>query len=169
MSQEFESDLDDIGCTRSGKKYKVDFKYSIFGNSSDNARQQIHSNTKRIEGCIPYHPYTPQKTTGTQNNPIGTPSSSSPTTHTTATSPTSTPPSGSNIANQHPPHRNRMGDDIEIETEDPEQHWFLCEAVWTIKWIHDDNIKLVQLVTTLRERALTWYMKYTSTIPRTLV
>ena len=53
--------------------------------------------------------------------------------------------------------------------EDPEQHWFLCEAMWTIKGIHDDNIKLVQLVTTLRERALTWYMKYTSAIPRTLV
>ena len=41
--------------------------------------------------------------------------------------------------------------------------------MWTIKGLQDDNIKLVQLVTTLREQALTWYMKYTSTIPRTLV
>ena len=40
--------------------------------------------------------------------------------------------------------------------------------MWTIKQIHDDNIKLVQLVTTLRERALTWYMKYAAT-PKTLV
>ena len=68
-----------------------------------------------------------------------------------------------------------MGDDMKLPTfkgtgaEDPEQHWFLCEAMWTIKAIHDDNIKLVQLVTTLRERALTWYMKYTSAIPGTLV
>ena len=53
--------------------------------------------------------------------------------------------------------------------EDPKQHWFLCEAMWTIKGIQDDDIKLVQLVTTLRERALTWYMKYTSVIPKTLV
>ena len=42
-----------------------------------------------------------------------------------------------------------MGDDMKLPTfkgtgvEDPEQHWFLCEAVWTIKGIHDDNIKLV--------------------------
>ena len=52
--------------------------------------------------------------------------------------------------------------------EDPKQHWFLCEAMWTIKEINDDNLKLVQLVTTLRDRALTWYIKYT-TIPRTLI
>ena len=32
----------------------------------------------------------------------------------------------------------------------------------TIKQIQDDNTKLVQLATTLRERDLTWYMKYTS-------
>ena len=42
------------------------------------------------------------------------------------------------------------------------------EAMWTIKGIQDDNIKLVQLVTTLRERPLTWYMKHAS-VPRTLV
>ena len=40
MSQEFESDFDDIGYTCSGKKYKVDFSSSIFENSSDNTRQQ---------------------------------------------------------------------------------------------------------------------------------
>ena len=50
-----------------------------------------------------------------------------------------------------------MGDDMKLPTfkgtgaEDPEQHWFLCEAVWTIKGLQDDNIKIVQLVTTLRE------------------
>ena len=99
MSQEFESDFDELGCTRSGKKYKVNFRSSIFENSSDNTREQSHSNTERTEGCIPYHPYTPLKSTRTQNNPVGTPSSSSHTVHTTATSPISTPPSGSNIAN----------------------------------------------------------------------
>ena len=61
MSQEFESDFDDIGHTRSGKKYKVDFRSPIFEDNSDNTRQHSHSNTERTEGGIPYHPYTPQK------------------------------------------------------------------------------------------------------------
>ena len=157
MSQEFESDFDDIGCTHSGKKYKVDFRSSVFENSPDHTREQSHSNTERTEGGIPYHPYTPQKAIGTQNNPVGTTSSSSHTVHTIATSPTSTPPSGSHTTNQHPLRRNRMGDDMKLSifkgtgAEDPEQHWFLCEAMWTIKTINDDNIKLVQLVTTLRD------------------
>ena len=59
MSQYFESDFDDIGRTRSGKKYKVDFKSPIFEDSSNNTRQQSHSTTEGIEGGIPYHPYTP--------------------------------------------------------------------------------------------------------------
>ena len=114
MSQEFESDFDDIGRTRSGKKYKVDFRSPIFEDSSDSTRQQSHSHTDRIEGGIPYHSYTPQKQIGTQNNPVGTPSSSLQTVHTTTTSPPPTPPSGSNTSNQHPPRRNRMGDDMKL-------------------------------------------------------
>ena len=130
MSQEFESDFDEIGCTRSGKKYKVDFRSSLFQNSSDTAREQSPSNIERTVEGIPYHPYTPQKATGTQNNPTGTTSSSSHIVHTTATSSTPTPPSGSNTTNQHPPRRNRMGDDMKLPTfkgtgaEDPEQNWF---------------------------------------------
>ena len=46
MSQEFESDFDDIGRTRSGKKYKVDFRSPIFEDSSDSTRQQSHSTTE---------------------------------------------------------------------------------------------------------------------------
>ena len=134
MSQEFESDFEEIGCTRSGKKYKVDFRSSFFEDSSDSTREQSQNSRERIVGGIPYHPYTPQKATETQNNPAGTPSSSSHTIHTIVT-----PPSGSNTVNQNPPHRNKMGDDMKLPTfkgtgaEDPEHHWFLCEAVWTIK------------------------------------
>ena len=101
MSQEFESDFDDIGQTRSGKKYKVAFSSPVFGDSSDNIRQLSPSTIEELEGGIPYHPYTPQKHTGTQSNPVGTPSSSSQTVPTTATSPT--PPSGSNPVNQNLP------------------------------------------------------------------
>ena len=157
MSPEFESDSEEIGCTCSGKRYKVDFRSSFFEDSSDSTREQSQSNREKTARGIPYQAYTPQKPIGTQNNPVGTPSSSSHTVHTTATSPISTPPSGSNTTNQNPPRRNRMGDDMKLPTfkgtgaEDPKQHWFLCESVWTIKGIQDDNIKLVQLVTTLRE------------------
>ncbi len=41
--------------------------------------------------------------------------------------------------------------------------------MWTIKQINDNNVKLVQLATTLRERALTWYMKFSSAQNKTLV
>ena len=61
MSQEFESDFDDIGRTHSGKKYKVDFRSPIFEDSPDHTRQQSPSTTEGSEGGIPYHPYTPQK------------------------------------------------------------------------------------------------------------
>ena len=65
MSQEFESDFDDIGWTRSGKKYKVYFISPVSEDSSDSIRQQSPSTTEEPEGGIPYHPYTPQKQTGT--------------------------------------------------------------------------------------------------------
>ena len=50
MSQEFESDFEEIGCTRSGKKYKVDFRSSFFEDSSDSTREQSQSNRERIVG-----------------------------------------------------------------------------------------------------------------------
>ena len=28
-----------------------------------------------------------------------------------------------------------------IGLEDPEQHWFLCEAVWTVPQVQDEDIK----------------------------
>ena len=53
-----------------------------------------------------------------------------------------------------------MGDDIKLPffkgtgLEDPEQHWFLCEVVWNVKQVIDDDIKMAQLTTTFRDRAL---------------
>jgi hypothetical protein len=44
-------------------------------------------------------------------------------------------------------------------SEDPDNHWFLCEAVWNIKSITDEAIKRTQLNTMLRDHALSWYMK----------
>ena len=39
-------------------------------------------------------------------------------------------------------------------SEDPYQHWFLCEAIWNIKSITDEAIKRTQFNTTLRDHAL---------------
>ena len=70
---------------------------------------------------------------------------------------------------QNPPlHRSRMGDDIKLPifrgtgVEDPNQHFFLCEAVWNIKQVQNDDIKKAQLTTTFRDKALTWFMKFST-------
>ena len=36
------------------------------------------------------------------------------------------------------------------ETDDLEQYWVLCEAVWTVRHTADDDVKKGQLATTLR-------------------
>ena len=37
--------------------------------------------------------------------------------------------------------------------------------MWTVQQITDDNIKKVQLVTTLQDRTMTWYIKYCTDHP----
>ena len=43
---------------------------------------------------------------------------------------------------------------------DPEQYWFLCEPVWTIRHATNDDVKKGQLATTMRGRALDSFMKF---------
>ena len=38
--------------------------------------------------------------------------------------------------------------------EDPKQHWFLCEAVWMERLVHNADIKKGQMITTLRGHTL---------------
>ena len=38
--------------------------------------------------------------------------------------------------------------------EDPEEHCFLCEAIWTVRHVQDEPIKQAQMITTLRGHAL---------------
>jgi hypothetical protein len=45
-------------------------------------------------------------------------------------------------------------------SEDPDQHWFLCEVVWSIKNVTDEAVKRAQFSTTMRDRTLSWYMKF---------
>jgi hypothetical protein len=44
-------------------------------------------------------------------------------------------------------------------SKNPDQHWFLCESVWNIKNVTDEAVKRTQFSATLRDRALSWYMK----------
>jgi hypothetical protein len=39
-------------------------------------------------------------------------------------------------------------------SEDSDQHWFLCEAIWNIKNVTDEAVKRTQFRTTLQDRAL---------------
>ena len=60
-----------------------------------------------------------------------------------------------NFVQTIPPTNTMVGDDIKLPIfngsglEDLEQHWFLCEAVWTIQQIQDENIKKAQMIMTL--------------------
>ena len=66
-----------------------------------------------------------------------------------------------------------MENDIKIPVfrgtglEDPNQHWFLCEAMWNVKQVTDNNVKMAQLTTTFRDKSLNWFMKYTDGQTRT--
>ena len=68
-----------------------------------------------------------------------------------------------------------MVDDIKLPVfrgtrlEDPDQHWFLCKAVWSVKQVTDNYIKMERLTTTFKDRALSWFMKYTERQARNLV
>ena len=67
-----------------------------------------------------------------------------------------------------------MIDDIKLPIfrgtglEDPDQHRFLCEAVWSVKQVTNNDIKMAQLTTTFRDRALNWFLKYTNRQQRSL-
>ena len=79
------------------------------------------------------------------------------------------------VQNTQPPRRNRMGDDMKLPIfkgtglEDPKQHWFLCDVVWSVKEVVDDAIKMAQLTTMFRTRALNWFIKYSNGQVRTLL
>ena len=53
-------------------------------------------------------------------------------------------------------------------SEDPQQHWFLCEVVWRVKQVTDPGMKANQMVTTFRDRALNWFMKFSGGKTKTL-
>ena len=81
------------------------------------------------------------------------------------------PPPSTACPPPHPPRPNmaHLADDIKLPifkgmgSDDQEQFWFLCEAVWNAKSITDLDMRTAQLITSFRDRALTWFMKFSST------
>ena len=67
-----------------------------------------------------------------------------------------------------------MADDIKLpifrgtRLEDLDQHRFLCEAMQNVNQVIDNDVKMAQLTTTFRDRALNWFMKYFNGQARTL-
>ena len=59
-----------------------------------------------------------------------------------------------------------VGDDMKLSifhgngSEDPEQHRFLFEVIWTVNQVQDDNVKRAQLIMTFQGHALDWIMKF---------
>ena len=52
-----------------------------------------------------------------------------------------------------------------VESEDPEQFWFLVTSVWNAHGIMNDNIRKDTLDNALQDWALTWHIKYSSNHP----
>jgi hypothetical protein len=44
-------------------------------------------------------------------------------------------------------------------SKDPDQNWFLCKDVCSIKNVINEAVKRTQFIATLRDHALSWYMK----------
>ena len=53
--------------------------------------------------------------------------------------------------------------------EDLRQHWFICERMWDAADVTDENRQIIQFASTLRKRALTWYMNFTESQNRSKV
>ena len=62
--------------------------------------------------------------------------------------------------------KSMAGEDIRLPTfngngvEDLEKHRFLCEAVWTIHQVQNEDIRKAQMIMTLQGRALDWFMNF---------
>jgi len=45
--------------------------------------------------------------------------------------------------------------------EDPKRHWFMCDKLWDVADITDEDKHMAQFGDTLQHRSLTWFMNYT--------
>ena len=145
---------------RNSKRYKRDLGSSTeYTHLSSKASESAKVPSVRNHPIAPQQrPIIPENLSQYESNP----SSSIPVAG--QSSPASSNPSSSPRSQMAHAH-----DDIKLPvfkgtgSEDPEQFWFLCEAVWTAKNIMDIDVPQAQLINSFRDRDLTWFMKFSST------
>ena len=122
-----ESDFDEpSGLLRSGKRYKINIGSYALGQSTEYTQLSPEYSKSKETPSIRNPPITPQRRSVIPENLSQSSSNPSP----------SNPVAGQSTMAH-------MNDDIKLPvfkgtgSEDPEQFWFLCEAVWTAKNIMD--------------------------------
>ena len=148
---------------RSGKGYKRDFKSYSLG--QDTAPSPINSEDSDPEDNPSFGnpPVTPQRSSVTPEIPSQSDCQPSPSIPTTGQSASVKPPPSTSCPPPNPPKTAmaHLADDIKLPifkgtgSEDPEQFWFLCEAVWNVKKITDPDVRAAQLITSFRDTDLT--------------
>ena len=148
---------------RSSKRYKRNLESYTLGQNTDYSPLSLEDQESEETPFVRNPPRTPQHRSVTPENPSQSENNPNPSipiagqsTLVSSPTPTTSPP-----PSPPRPTMAHMNDDIKLHvfkgtgSEDPEQFWFLCEAVWTAKSITDQDTKRAQLVTYFRDRALT--------------
>ena len=128
-----ESEFDEqSGLLRSGKRYKRNLESYTLGQNTEYTPLSPEVPEFEETPFVRNPPITPQQRSVTPENPPQSGSNHSPSIPVTGQSTwVSSPPPQSNMAH--------MIDDIKLPvfkgtgSKDPEQFWFLCEAMWTAK------------------------------------
>ena len=164
------------GLLRSGKRYKRDFDSYSLGQATESSPVNSEESGSEEIPSLGNPPVTPQRSPVTPEIPSQSDSQPSPSIPATGQSVPVTPSPSTSCPPPNPPRTAmaHLADDIKLPifkgtgSEDPEQFWFLCEAVWNAKNITDLDVRTAQLITSFRDRALTWFMKLSSTQSPTL-
>ena len=126
------------GLLQSGKRYKRNLESYTLGKNTEYTPLCLEKLELEETPFIRNPPITPRRRSVTPENPSQSKSNPSPSIPVTGQSTlVSSPPPQSTMAH--------MTDDIKLPvfkgtgSKDPEQFWFLCEAVWTAKNITDQD------------------------------
>ena len=164
------------GLLRNGKRYKRYFDPSSLVQATASTPVNPEESDSKENPSVGNPPVTPQCRSATPEIPSQSESQPGPSIPPTGQSAPVNPSPSTSCPSPNPP-RNPMAhliDDIKLPifkgtgSEDPEQFWFLCEAVWNAKKIIDPEVRAAQLITSFRDRALTWFMKFSSNQSPTL-
>ena len=132
------------GLLRNGKMYKRDFDPSSLGQATASTPVNPEESDSEENPSV-----TPQHRSTTPEIPSQSESQPGPSISATGQSAPVNPPPSTSCPSPNPP-RNPMAhlvDDIKLPifkgtgSEDPEQFWFLCEAVWNAKKITDPDVR----------------------------